>query len=107
MIKPRKKILTRESLLEILKAEYPYLKKEFGVKKMAIFGSFAKGKPTIKSDVDIFVQLEKPLGWDFFRLIDYLEEKLGREVDVLTPGAIRTMRVKRIANDIKRNLINV
>ena len=56
MIKPRKKILTREPLLEILKAEQPYLKKHFGVKRMAIFGSFAKGRPTTRSDVDIFMQ---------------------------------------------------
>ena len=107
MIKPRKKILTRKSLLEILKAEQPYLKKHFGVKRMAIFGSFAKGKPTNKSDVDIFIQYERHLGMKFFNLIDYLEEKLGRDVDILTPGGIQSIRVDIIAKDIKRSLVYV
>ena len=107
MIKPRKKILTRESILEILKAEQPYLKKHFGVKRIAIFGSFAKGRPTIKSDVDIFMQFEEPLGMEFFNLIDHLEKKLGREVDVLTPGGIQSIRVEMVAKDIKQSLVYV
>ena len=107
MIQLRRKMLTRESILEILKTEYPYFKKKFGVKKMAIFGSFANGKPTMKSDVDIFVEFQKPLGMEFFDLIDYLEKKLGREVDVLTPGGIQSIRVEMVAKDIKRSLVYV
>ena len=107
MIKPRKKILTRESLLEILKAEQPYLKKHFGVKRMAIFGSFSKGTSTAKSDIDIFVQFSKPLGMEFFNLIDHLENKLGSDVDVLTPGGIQSIRVEMVAKDIKQSLVYV
>ena len=101
------KRLTKQDVIKILKAEQPYLKKEFGVKRMAIFGSFAKGKPTPKSDVDILIECVKPLGWDLFRLNDYLEKKLGRKVDLLTPSVIKSMRVKRVVDDIKRSLLNV
>ena len=107
MIKPRKKILTRESLLEILKAEQPYLKKHFGVKRMAIFGSFSKGTPMEESDIDIFVELEKLLGFEFLDMIDYLEKKLGRKVEVLTPAGIQSIRVKSISRDIRRSLLYV
>ena len=101
------KKLTKLEVIDILRTERPFLKKKFGIKKIAIFGSFAKGKPTNKSDVDIFVQYTRSLGWEYFRLVDYLEEKLGRSVDVLTPGAIRSMRVRRIASDIKRSMVHV
>lgn len=107
MNKPRQKTLTRALLLKILKTEQPYLKEQFGVQKIAIFGSFAKGKPTVKSDVDIFVQFNKPLGMEFFSLIDHLEKKIGRDVDVLTPGGIQSIRVEMVAKDIKRSLVYV
>ncbi len=107
MIQPRKKILTRESLLKILKTEQPYLKEQFGVRKIAIFGSFAKGNPTEKSDIDIFVELGKFLGFEFLDMIDYLEKKLGRKVEMLTPAGVQSIRVKSISKDIKRSLLYV
>jgi predicted nucleotidyltransferase len=36
--------LTREQVIKILKKELPYLKDKYGVGKIAIFGSFAKGE---------------------------------------------------------------
>ncbi len=107
MIKPRRKILNREDVLDILRMEQPFLKEKFGVEKIALFGSFAKGKQTVKSDVDIFVKLGKPLGFEFLDLVDYLEKKINRKVDILTPGGIKGIRVKRIAQDIKQSLVNV
>ena len=44
---------------------------------------------------------------EFLNLIDYLEEKLGREVDVLTPGGIQSIRVEMVARDIKQSLMYV
>ena len=101
------KKLTKQDVIKILKAEQPFLKKKFGVKKMAIFGSFAKGKPTAKSDVDIFIKYEGRLGFKFFDLIDYLEKKFKRKVDILTPAGIQSIRIKEIARDIKRSITYV
>ena len=105
MIKQRQ--LTKENILNILKAEQPYLEKEFGVERLALFGSFAKGKPTLKSDVDLVIKLKRRLGFEFFDLIDYLEQKLGRKVDALTSVAIDGIRVKSVAEGIKRSMIDV
>ncbi len=107
MIRPGKKKLTKEDVLNILKEEQSFLKRRYDVKKIAIFGSFAKGRPKAKSDVDIFVEFGTPKARNFFGLIDYLEKRFGREVDILTPGAMQTMRVGRIAEDIKRTMVDV
>ena len=101
------RVLTRGELIKVLRQEQPFLKSRFGVKKMAIFGSFAKDQATAKSDVDILVKFSRPVGWEFITLIDYLEKKLGRKADVLTPAGIKSIRVKKIAQDIRRSLINV
>jgi predicted nucleotidyltransferase len=66
----------------------PILKRQ-GVLKAAIFGSFARGEETQKSDVDILVKLSKNKSLlDLIGLKLELEGKLGRKVDVLTYGGI-------------------
>jgi len=76
--------------------------------KMAIYGSFAKDSYTRKSDVDILVQLMRPLGLEFVRLAYHLEEILGRKVALATFETLhRSMenpRYKHIAADIQRTL---
>lgn len=102
------KLLTKKEISHRLRIELPYLNKRYGVKKMAIYGSFAKGSQTTKSDIDILVQLLKPLGLEFIDLAYYLEEILGRKVDLATFNTLhRSMenpRYKHIASDIKKTL---
>jgi uncharacterized protein len=100
-------MLTQQKAIKIIKAEFPYLKDKFGVKKIALFGSFAKRIETKKSDVDILVEFEKPIGLKFVDLAEYLEKILGRKTDILTLEGIRGIRIKGIAQSIKRNLLYV
>ena len=100
-------MLTKTKVVEILKKEQPHLQKEFGVRKIAIFGSFATGRANQKSDVDIFIEFTKSPGMKFFDLMDYLDKKLGRKTDVLTQTGLSTIRVKRVAQEIKRSLVYV
>jgi len=103
-----KRSLTKEKILQTLRNELPYLQEKYGVKRMAIYGSFAKGAQTRKSDIDILVQLVKPLGLEFVGLAYYLEEILGRKVDLATFDTLhRSMenpRYQHIATDIERTL---
>lgn len=66
----------------------PILKRQ-GVLKAAIFGSFARGEETKKSDVDLLVKLGKNKSLlDLAGLRIELQDKLGRKVDVLTYNGI-------------------
>jgi predicted nucleotidyltransferase len=50
----------------------------------------ARGQAGKNSDVDILVDFEKPVGlFEYARLKMYLEGVLGREVDLVTPEALR------------------
>ncbi len=97
----------KSEVADILRSEQAYLKKHFGVKRIALFGSVADGTSNSNSDVDIFMEFERPMGLGFIELSDYLEKRLGRKVDILTPGGLQGIRVKRIARDIQRSLIDV
>jgi len=102
---------SRATILSIIKKEMPYLCERFGVERIALFGSFARDKANEDSDIDIVVSLSKPLGFAFVQLGDYLEEKLGRKVDLVTATTleigIADPRKARIARDIQESLIYV
>ncbi len=105
------KSLNRTAILKIIHAEMPTLRQRFGVERLALFGSFARDKSSENSDIDLVVSLTKPLGFAFIELADYLEEKLGRKVDLITTTTlemgIADPRRAHIAKDIQESLIHV
>ncbi len=68
-----------------------FIKSKFQVIEIGLFGSFATGENTSKSDIDILVDFKKGHK-DFFnymRLKHYLEELLERDVDLVLKGAVK------------------
>ena len=99
--------MTRKKVIKILKKEFPHLVSEYGVKKIALFGSYAKGMQTGDSDIDILVEFEKPIGLKFVEFGEYLEKLLGVKTDILTPAGIEGIRIKKIADDIRKSVVYV
>jgi len=63
--------------------------KPWGVRKVALFGSVVRGEESSESDIDILVQFKEPIGlFALARLKRSLSEKLGRNVDLVTEGAL-------------------
>jgi predicted nucleotidyltransferase len=100
-------MLTREAIIDRLRESYPHLAAEYGVKKLGVFGSFARGTATETSDVDLVVEFQRPLGLKFIELVEYLEDLLGRRVDVLTPAGLQGVRVPGVAQNITQGLVDV
>ncbi len=102
---------SRTSVVHIIKKEMPYLRERFGVEHLALFGSYAYDNVDEASDIDIVVSLKKPLGFSFIHLADYLEEKLGRNVDLITTTTLELgmtdPRRMHIAKEIQELLIDV
>jgi predicted nucleotidyltransferase len=100
-------MLTREQVVESLRLRSAYLAEEFGVRRIGLFGSFAKGLSTDKSDVDLIIEFDPPIGLRFMELGDYLEEVLGRRVDILTPVGLQAIRQKTVREDITESIVYV
>ena len=98
---------TTNTILKLIKEKYLYLSNEFGVERIGVFGSVAKGIEKEDSDIDIVVELKKPIGLKFVELVEYLENLFNKKVDVLTIDGIQNIRIKGVAEDIKRNIIYV
>jgi len=99
--------MTREKVLGILRKELPYFISEYGVKRIGLFGSYAKGTPAKESDVDILVEFEKPIGLKFVEFAEYIERILGSKTDILTPAGIDGIRIKKVAESIKDSIVYV
>jgi predicted nucleotidyltransferase len=99
--------LTREKITSILSEKSEYLAEAYGVKKIGLFGSYAKGTQTEVSDIDIIVEFETPLGFKFMEFADYLEELLGKPVDVLTVGGLQGIRIPHVAQSIRESIVYV
>jgi len=61
----------------------------FGVRRLGIFGSYARGEQTESSDMDFLVEFEKATFDNYFDLKFYLEELFGRPVDLGTADTIK------------------
>jgi predicted nucleotidyltransferase len=88
---------TKCSVSSIRKKAVPILKRH-EVKRASIFGSFARGTATSRSDVDFLIEY-KGKNKSLFDLVDLksdLEETLERKVDVITYNSIYWRIRKRI-----------
>ena len=99
--------LTTEEITNILSEKSEYLTEAYGVKKIGLFGSYANGTYTDDSDIDIIVEFETPLGFRFMEFADYLEEILGKPVDVLTVGGLQGIRMPHVAQSIRESIVYV
>ncbi|MDA1016320.1 MAG: nucleotidyltransferase family protein [Planctomycetota bacterium] len=80
----------RQSILDVLKRERAEVAQRFGVTSIAIFGSVGRDEATAASDIDVLVEFNDPATFDaFFGLKTYLEDQLGRDVELATQTAIR------------------
>ncbi len=93
--------------MEVLREQYAYLASEYGIRRIGLFGSYAKDTPTEVSDIDLVVEFERPIGFRFIELSEYLERLLGGKVDILTPAGIQGIRIDYIAQDIRESIIYV
>lgn len=67
----------------------------YGVKRVGIFGSFAKANQTSKSDIDVLVEFDRGTKTfdNYMGLKFFLEKMLHRKVDLVIKEALKT-RIK-------------
>lgn len=77
--------------LQLLAEHKGYLAKRFGVTELALFGSTARGNPRYDSDIDVLVSFDGPATSErYFGVQFYLEDLLGRPVDLVTEKGLRS-----------------
>jgi uncharacterized protein len=76
-------MLSKEHILGVLKEAKPFLEKEMGVKRIGLFGNYAKDLQMDESDVDIYIEMEKNDYQKSLKILLLLEGQLGVKVDLV------------------------
>lgn len=82
-------MITKNNIKEKLHEALPALKKKYPIERLALFGSYARGDQREGSDIDILVEFNGDIGWEFFDLADELEKILGHRVDLVSRKGIK------------------
>jgi len=82
-----------------IKSRIKKILKKYKVIKAGIFGSYARGEQTQRSDIDILVQLKKPLGFAFIKMQFDLEKEIDKKGDIITYKSINPLLKKRILDE--------
>ena len=69
------------------------------VHRVQVFGSYARGEATVELDLGLLVEMERPVGWEYFRYADELGEQLGIKVDL--SSAVSDYIYRYIAKDLQ------
>ena len=83
--------MDRKHVLDLLSRSKPELQARFGVTRLALFGSTARDTASDSSDIDVLVAYDGPAtSKRYFGVQFYLEDLLGRPVDLVTDKALRS-----------------
>src|SRR5262245_51745657 len=83
-------MIERKTDLFALLARHQEQLRQFGVRRWGVFGSFASGRQSDRSDIDILVEFEEGRkSFDnFMRLASFLDQQIGRPVELVTPESL-------------------
>lgn len=96
--------MDKNTVIQLLSNSKPLLQERFGVVRLALFGSTARGAASDTSDIDILVTFDGPAtSRRYFGVQFYPEDLLGRPVDLVTEKALRP----ELRPYIQRDLVSV
>lgn len=94
--------MTRDQILDFLKTNKPTLHRAFGVRRLGLFGSYARQTAREDSDIDLVVEFDEDrvtLG-NFLGCKRYLEDAFGTSVDLGTESALKPIVRSAIEHEI-------
>ena len=87
-------------ILETLKFNKQMLMEKYGLSILAVFGSYGRGQENQNSDVDILVDIKKPIGVEFIDLAEELENILKLKVDLVSKNGLKPQYFEVIEKDL-------
>ncbi len=89
-----------QNILSILRQHQPELLRKYPIGRLGVFGSYARGEATEKSDIDIAVEINGPMGLNFIAMADEIERLLGIKTDVVPKRSIKEKYLPFVKKDI-------
>lgn len=91
----------RDKAVSTLRAHLPELRERYGVRTLALFGSYARGEAGPESDFDLLVEFDRVSGlFTYIELEQYLSELLGVRVELVMKDALKPAIGRRILSEL-------
>ncbi len=93
---------TFQEIKRIIQSNKKDLEDRFGVRRIGIFGSYVRGEQDRNSDLDMLVDIQRPVGLvKFIKLENYLSDILEIKVDMVTKKALKPYIGREILKEIQ------
>jgi predicted nucleotidyltransferase len=95
-------MLNESPILAFLKENRDMFEREFRVSKLGLFGSYARGEATEKSDIDLLVEFEGDINIfeTKFMIRDFIKKQLGKEVDICSEKYLKPYAKDKILSEV-------
>jgi len=94
--------MNRDTILKMLTEHQAELISRYGIRRLGLFGSYARGKQKKTSDIDILVSFNKEIDlFDFIDLREYLESHLKTKIDLVMETALKPAIAKHILSEVE------
>jgi len=93
--------MTKQFILDFLSSHKAELAEKYGVTKIGLFGSYARGDEREESDIDIAVEIKSDNKFrSFFSLKYFLEENLHKKIDLGIESTLKPIAKYYIEKEI-------
>lgn len=86
------KVLSKNEIINLIKAEKVFLKENFGVVNIGLFGSYAKDQQNSESDIDLLVEFSEPCFDWIASLQIYMENKFAKKIEIVRKRSLNKSR---------------
>ncbi len=91
-----------EEIMAKIKEDLPYFVNKYKVKSLGIFGSYVRGEQRKRSDLDVLVEFNEPIGLlEYVALERELGERTGKKVDLVMKTALKPRIGKHILAEVR------
>ena len=85
------------TILDKWRRHKPELQRKYPISQIGGFGSYARGEATESSDIDAAVELNGPMGFNFFAIANEIGDLFGVKVDVVPKRSIERIAQTQLA----------
>ena len=103
-VKKMSRVLSRNEIIDLIKAEKDFLKENFGVLNIGLFGSYAKNQQNSDSDIDLLVEFSEPCFDWIASLQIYMEKKFDKKIEIVRK---RNLSKSRFFERVEQEIIYV
>lgn len=91
----------KQRFFDLIEREWDTLRREYGVRRIGLFGSCVRGEADDASDLDVLVEFDEKTFDHYMGLKFFLEDHLGRKVDLVIAETVKPLLRERILREVE------